>query len=85
MPSPTEPPERVLTGREWEVLTLLADGLTAVAIGRTLRMSPRTVEKHAGSAYRKLQVRNGASAVRVALSMGLIEPVTSRSVDPDRT
>ena len=38
--------EARLTGRELTGLSLLADGLTAVAIGRRLVISPRTVHKH---------------------------------------
>ncbi len=48
--------EAVLTCREVAVLRLLADGLTAAAIGRRLWVSPRTVHCHLGHIYRKLGV-----------------------------
>ena len=37
-------------------MTLIADGLTAVAVGRALGISPHTVRKHAENAYAKLGV-----------------------------
>jgi DNA-binding CsgD family transcriptional regulator len=74
--SPAAPPERLLTGRELAVLHLMADGLTAVAIGHRLSMSPRTVEKHLQSVYRKLDVRDRVSAVREAQALGFIRPLS---------
>jgi DNA-binding NarL/FixJ family response regulator len=52
-----------LTGREREVLVLVAQGWTNVAIARALAVSPRTVAKHLEHAYRKLGVCNRAAAV----------------------
>jgi DNA-binding CsgD family transcriptional regulator len=60
-----------LTGREQAVLCLLAQGLTAVAIGRRLSVSPRTVSKHVEHIYRKLSVHDRLGAVRIADAAGL--------------
>jgi DNA-binding CsgD family transcriptional regulator len=60
-----------LTGREQAVLCLLGQGLTAVAIGRRLSVSPRTVSKHVEHIYRKLSVHDRLGAVRVAEAAGL--------------
>jgi DNA-binding CsgD family transcriptional regulator len=73
---PPPPPEKLLTGRELAVLHLMADGLTAVAIGHRLSMSPRTAEKHLQSVYRKLTVRDRVSAVREAQALGFIGPLS---------
>jgi DNA-binding CsgD family transcriptional regulator len=62
-----------LTGRELAVLRLLAAGHTAQAIGRRLGSSPRTVEKHVQHIYRKLEVTDRMTAVRLATSLRLIE------------
>ena len=62
----------LMTPREIEVLTLLAQGLVATAIARTLTLSPRTVHKHLGSIYRKLGVSDRLLAVTVAQQKGLI-------------
>lgn len=53
-----------LSGRELEVLELLADGLTDREIANALVISPRTVETHVGNILRKLDVRNRAEAAR---------------------
>jgi DNA-binding CsgD family transcriptional regulator len=43
-----------LTSREREIVDLVAEGLTAAAMGRALGISPRTVSKHLQHAYRKI-------------------------------
>ncbi|HEY4464050.1 MAG TPA: LuxR C-terminal-related transcriptional regulator [Streptosporangiaceae bacterium] len=52
-----------LTGREQEVLSLVAEGLTDAAIGRRLGCSPRTVDKHLEHVYRRLGVSCRTAAV----------------------
>jgi DNA-binding NarL/FixJ family response regulator len=52
-----------LTGRQLEVLSLVAAGLTDTAIGRRLGCSPRTVDKHLEHAYRRLGVSCRTAAV----------------------
>ena len=61
-----------LTTREVEVLLLLAQGLTDVQIAEQLIISPRTVNNHLTSIYRKFQVSSGAAATRYALEHHLI-------------
>jgi DNA-binding NarL/FixJ family response regulator len=51
-----------LSGREYEVLRHLAEGLTDRNIAERLGISPRTVETHVGSILHKLGVRNRAQA-----------------------
>lgn len=63
-----------LTGREAQVLELVAGGLTAVAIGHRLRVSPRTVRKHLENAYAKLGCHDRMVAVSRARQMGIIPP-----------
>ena len=45
-----------LTGREREVLHLMAQGRTNSAIGSRLYLSPKTVEAHIRSIFMKLQL-----------------------------
>jgi DNA-binding NarL/FixJ family response regulator len=54
----------VLSGREAEVLRLLAEGMTDREIAGALAISPRTVESHVSSLLRKLDVRNRAEAAQ---------------------
>lgn len=59
-----------LTGREVAVLQLLADGLTARAIGHRLLISERTIHAHLRSIYRKLGVADRMRAVLAAGELG---------------
>jgi len=54
----------LLSSRELEVLSHLADGMTDREIAAALVISPRTVETHVGNVLRKLGVRNRAEAAR---------------------
>jgi DNA-binding NarL/FixJ family response regulator len=47
-----------LTARELRVATLAADGQTNREIAQTLYVTPKTVEVHLSSAYRKLDIRS---------------------------
>lgn len=53
-------PSTGLSPREREVMAQLATGQTAKEIGRTLGLSPRTVEMHRARLLRKLGVRTTA-------------------------
>ncbi|MER7181719.1 LuxR C-terminal-related transcriptional regulator [Streptomyces hyaluromycini] len=61
-----------LTPRELTVLLLLADALTADAIGRRLGISARTVHKHVENIYRKLGTRDRLGTVLHAQRLGLV-------------
>jgi DNA-binding NarL/FixJ family response regulator len=67
-------PFSLLSGREREVLHLIADGLSAKEIAAELKISTKTVEAHRTSLMRKLGVRKATELVRYALRHGLIEP-----------
>ena len=60
-----------LTGREAEVLRLVARGLSNSAIADRLSLSRRTVEQHLRHAYDKLGVDNRTAAVRAVVERGL--------------
>ena len=60
-----------LTRREREVLALLADGLDAKAIARSLVISPKTVATHIQRILAKLGVHNRTQAVALAHREGL--------------
>ena len=62
-----------LTCREVAVLRLLAEGMTAAAIGRRLLVSPRTVQCHLGHIYRKLGVSDRMMAVLAAREAGVLQ------------
>jgi DNA-binding CsgD family transcriptional regulator len=56
----------VLTARQRQVLALVAEGLTDVAIGHRLGCSPRTVDKHLEHIYRRLGVSGRTAALATA-------------------
>jgi len=64
-------PGPALTGRELEVLTLIAEGKTSRAIARKLGVTTRTVETHRANMMAKLDVDNAAALVRYAVEHGL--------------
>ncbi len=67
-------PFTLLSGREREVLHLIAEGLSAKEVATELNISTKTVEAHRTSLMRKLGVRKATELVRYALRHGLIEP-----------
>lgn len=69
---PEPPPQPLLTGRELDVLTLAAEGLSNLGIGGRLDVSPETVQVHLANARRKLGAANRAHAVATALRLELI-------------
>jgi DNA-binding NarL/FixJ family response regulator len=61
-----------LTGREREVLRLIAEGLPSKQIASALGISERTVKFHTTSLLRKLEADNRAQAVALAAQRGLL-------------
>jgi len=61
-----------LTGREGDVLTLAAHGLTTGEIAEQLGIGPETVRTYVDRAVGKLGARNRTHAVTIALEAGLI-------------
>ena len=57
----------LLTRRELEVLKQITDGASNKEAGRTLGISPRTVEVHRARIMEKLGARNAADLVRIVL------------------
>ena len=61
-----------LSGREREVVELIAAGATNREIAERLYLSPHTVKEHTSAIYRKLGARNRAEAVKRAQRLGII-------------
>lgn len=60
-----------LTRREIEITRLAATGLTIAAIAQRLFRSPKTIENHIHSAYRKLGVSNRVELANAARRLGI--------------
>lgn len=69
-PEPTTSVE--LSAREEEILGLVSLGLTNGQICRRLHLSEATIKTYLSRCYTKLGVNDRASAVRVALQLGLL-------------
>lgn len=62
-----------LTGREQEVLRLVAEGLSAPDIAKQIHLSTTTVKSHLHSLYEKLGVSDRAAAVAEGMRRGMLE------------
>lgn len=60
-----------LTGREVEVLKLIAQGLSDIEVAAQLHLSRHTVNAHLHSIYGKLNVNSRTAATRYAVEQGL--------------
>lgn len=68
----TEGTEIVLTHREIQALSHMADGLTSSEIAALLNVAPTTIDWYGASLQEKLGARNRHHAVAMALRKGLI-------------
>ena len=62
-----------LTEREKEVLRLIAEEFTNQEIADKLFLSPRTIDTHRRNLLQKLNVKNTAGLVKVAIKCGLLD------------
>ena len=65
---------RALTARERQVLTRVAEGETGARIAAELYLSPATVQSHVNSALLKLNAKNRAHGISIAMRSGEIDP-----------
>jgi two-component system, NarL family, nitrate/nitrite response regulator NarL len=71
---PSEPGvQELLTGRQLEVLTLIAQGKSAKEIGFELGLSSKTVDVHRAKIMERLGLNDVASLTRYALKQGLVK------------
>jgi DNA-binding NarL/FixJ family response regulator len=61
-----------LSGREREVLQLIAEGLSSKEIAAALGVSLKTIETHRSNLMGKLNIRKASKLVRVAIHEGLV-------------
>jgi len=67
-------PLEQLTGRQREILQLIAEGQTTKAIALILKVSPKTVEYHRAQLMNRLGIFDVSGLVRFALRSGVIIP-----------
>lgn len=62
----------LLTTREYQVLKLVAQGLSAKEIAQSIDIAPRTVERHIENVRLKIRARNRTHMVTLAVELGLL-------------
>lgn len=72
-PARAENPAAALTGREFEILQLIASGHSNREIAEILTLSIKTVETHRMHIMEKLDIHDVAGLTRYAIRKGLIE------------
>lgn len=68
---PVEEPPADLTGRQLEILMLVAQGLTYSEIGEILHLSEPTIRYHMGQILERLHLENRAQVIAYAARHGL--------------
>jgi len=63
----------LLSDREREVLELVAEGSSTKEMAEQLHLSPKTVESYRKNLLQKLDARNTAHLIRIAIKEGLIQ------------
>jgi DNA-binding NarL/FixJ family response regulator len=64
-------PLQALSAREYQVFTLLVDGIRAKEIAARLELSPKTVDTYRASLMRKLDIHDVAGLVKFAIRCDL--------------
>jgi two-component system response regulator NreC len=70
--SESDDAQEILTPREREVLTYIAEGYTNREIGRELTISHKTVDRHRENIMHKLNLHSRVELVKYAIEKGLI-------------
>jgi DNA-binding NarL/FixJ family response regulator len=64
----------LLTGRQREILQLIAEGHSRKEIAQRLQLSVKTVENHRAQLVERLGKRSTAELVRWAIQHGIVAP-----------
>jgi DNA-binding NarL/FixJ family response regulator len=70
--SSSDDPLQALSAREYQVFSLLCDGIRAKEIAARLTLSPKTVDTYRASLMRKLDIHDVAGLVKFAIQRDLI-------------
>lgn len=62
-----------LTGREVEIFSMLAEGMTVNAIAEMVHLSPKTIHAHRANLLRKLDLSSNSDIIHLAMRAGIIQ------------
>ncbi len=62
----------LLNEREIEILRMIAEGASSKEMADTLHLSPQTIDSYRKSMLKKLNAKNAADLIRIAIKEGLI-------------
>ena len=71
-PSESLPHER-LSDREYQVMCMIASGMTVKQIASALSLSSKTISTHRARILRKMQLKNNAHLTHYAIKLGLVD------------
>ncbi len=71
-PDTEKTPIDLLSKREFQVMTFLAQGMTNREIAKMLNISVKTVDTHRGHLLKKLNLRNNSDVTRFAIQNGYV-------------
>ena len=63
-----------LTGRQREILQLIAEGCSTKQIAQRLDLSVKTIETHRAQLMERLEIHDVPGLVRLAIRTGLVQP-----------
>jgi DNA-binding NarL/FixJ family response regulator len=72
--SESQSPLSILTKREIQIFSLLAEGLKAAEIADNMCLSNKTVHAHRANILRKLSLTNNSELVHLAIRHGVVRP-----------
>jgi DNA-binding NarL/FixJ family response regulator len=72
-PDGEKPRIDLLSKREFQVMSYLAQGMTNREIGDILQISVKTVDTHRGHVLKKLRLRNNSDITRFAIANGYVQ------------
>ena len=61
---------KILSGREQQILALVAEGQTSRTVAERLGLSTRTIESHRRNIIKKMELKDMAGLVRFAVTQG---------------
>lgn len=61
-----------LNDRDMRILRYMAKGYTVKEIGERMHLSPETIKSYKKEAIYKLDAKNGANAVAIAIALGVV-------------